>query len=812
MMRINKTIGTIIQRVLALLLAVSLFASGVDAFASPSASNTPKQEIVYINLNRDGSVDKIYVVNAFDLDADGKIIDYGNYTALRNMTSDENIVFDDQTVNIDAKAGKLYYEGVLSNNAIPWDFSIRYFLNGVETQAEALGGKSGALQMKMTVRENTDCDSPFFENYALQASFTLDTNRCKNIVAQNATAANVGRKKQLTYTILPGKGADVAISADVTDFEMDGIAINAVPISMDLDVAVENDADIQEALDGVAKLDDGAGDLNSGVAELLDGVTDLKDGAVDLKDGAEELYHGAVNLKDGEAELKNGVSDLDDGASELLDGSSDLHKGAKDLKKGASDLDDGAAKLLRGSLTMDQGLKDAQSGAGKLADGAKSLEAGAAQMKGGVESLTGGLQSISAQNDAMLGGAYSVFEQLTRQAETQINQSLAQMGISTISLTPENYDTVLTELMSTLRSAGGTPVTMPERAPADFIETAPTPPAQAGDDASKLPGENETPAVDEETPDAPAQTIPDEVLPAQSGSPAQSDPDDAAGNFSDGSADTQAVTLYSTVDDVPYLYAGDTAYQTISAIRAQLNDYKRFYLGLQGYTAGVSTVYDGARNLKKGADTLASGAAALREGAQPLYDGITVLKNGSAEMVAGLTELSTGSGKLLDGTITLEDGTTKLQNGVVALSDGTVRLLEGATSLYDGTIDLCDGTLSMKDGGVELLDGAVALYDGSVTLYDGTIELKDGTVKFRDKTSDLDTTIGDKITTAINEMIGADFQPASFVSPKNTAVEFVQFVIKTDAIEKPEEAEAEVEEEAPVGFWQKLRRLFGFES
>ena len=52
------------------LLPVSVFAA---------QENTPKEEVVYINLNADGSVKEINVVNIFDLDKDGQIIDYGKY-------------------------------------------------------------------------------------------------------------------------------------------------------------------------------------------------------------------------------------------------------------------------------------------------------------------------------------------------------------------------------------------------------------------------------------------------------------------------------------------------------------------------------------------------------------------------------------------------------------------------------------------------------------------------------------------------------------------------------------------------------------
>lgn len=53
---------------LSLTLAAALAVSPVTAWAEvPQEKNTPKEEVIYVNLKTDGSVDQIYVVNQFDL-------------------------------------------------------------------------------------------------------------------------------------------------------------------------------------------------------------------------------------------------------------------------------------------------------------------------------------------------------------------------------------------------------------------------------------------------------------------------------------------------------------------------------------------------------------------------------------------------------------------------------------------------------------------------------------------------------------------------------------------------------------------------
>ena len=79
------------NRIVACVMAVILSASmTISPLAAEAVPNTPKEEVVYVNLNTDGSVKEINVVNIFDLDKDGQIVDYGRYESLRNMTTTDN--------------------------------------------------------------------------------------------------------------------------------------------------------------------------------------------------------------------------------------------------------------------------------------------------------------------------------------------------------------------------------------------------------------------------------------------------------------------------------------------------------------------------------------------------------------------------------------------------------------------------------------------------------------------------------------------------------------------------------------------------
>ena len=101
------------------------------------------------------------------------------------------------------------------------------------------------------------------------------------------------------------------------------------------------------------------------------------------------------------------------------------------------------------------------------------------------------------------------------------------------------------------------------------------------------------------------------------------------------------------------------------------------------------------------------------------------------------------------------------------------------------------------------------LSDAVSELYGGTKKLASGTSEFVDKTSDMDTQISEEINSMTSSITGGDGETESFVSDKNTNVDSVQFVIKTEAIEKEEIPVSDPVEEEPLSFWQKLLRLFG---
>lgn len=333
-----------------LLTAAIVFAIAVPAIASEMP--TQKEEVVYGILGADGSIQNLYVVNSFQ---GGTIIDYGDYSEVSNMTSSEVLTQKADLITISTTANRFYYQGTLKEKVLPWHVAIQYELDGKEILASDLAGKDGTLEIKIDITQNKAINSAFFDNYMLQVSLTLDTEKCTAIESPNATIANAGKNKVVAHTVLPGNDRIISITAQVHDFEMPGIEMTAMPFAMRIDMP-----DIDNLKEDLASLSNAVSDLNDGVKELSDGVT--------------KIYSGAQKLADGSSDFANGLSELSNNSQKVLSASSKIKSALADMVKaidqgiGAFSLDDIAA--------LPGGLRQLSGGLAEIAEGMQTLKDG----------------------------------------------------------------------------------------------------------------------------------------------------------------------------------------------------------------------------------------------------------------------------------------------------------------------------------------------------------------------------------------------------------------------------------------------------
>jgi len=400
------------------LMTVLLVGSALPAYATDTP--TRKEEVVYSILNLEGNVENVYIVNIFN---GGKIIDYGNYTEIRNLTTSEKLNQNGDTITIDTAADKLYYQGTLESKELPWKIVIQYKLDGKEISGANLAGQSGALQIAISVTPNAKINRSFFDNYALQISLQLDSRLSENIKADNASIAEAGGNKQLIYTVLPGKGADISLTADVHDFEMEPITLNGIMLVFGMSVDEKDlTGQLSQLSAAIRELDDGAEDLLVGTDQITDGMKQYMEGLKAYKDGLAEFEAGASGLYAGVLNLNNGLSDLSGQNKTLLSGAQALQQAAFDavntqlattyLELGLPvltpqnystvlselpDLADAKAQL-DGAVQFTAGLKSYTDGVAQLNTGTTDLALGASQLKSSASGI------VAAAKDLYLGG------------------------------------------------------------------------------------------------------------------------------------------------------------------------------------------------------------------------------------------------------------------------------------------------------------------------------------------------------------------------------------------------------------------------
>lgn len=270
---------------------------------------TPKDEVVYATLDGSGAVNSIYVVNVLNPEKPGAVTDYGDYSSVTNLTDTAQIEQEGDAVTVDVGAGESFrYQGDLASKNLPWDVAVTYKLDGKAIDASELGGKSGLLEMEIAIKRNDAVDATFFDNYLLQISLVFASDKSSNVATPDGQIALSGSNTQVTFTGMPGKDGTFSVSADVTDFEMDGASFAAVPFSMVID-----SPDKDGLLSGFVQLSDGVG-------QLSDGASQLASGAQSLSSGADEMASGIAGIADGTAGIASGADGLASGASSLAEG------------------------------------------------------------------------------------------------------------------------------------------------------------------------------------------------------------------------------------------------------------------------------------------------------------------------------------------------------------------------------------------------------------------------------------------------------------------------------------------------------------
>lgn len=627
-----------------------------------------KDETVYVLAGADGSVQKIIVSDWLKNElGSASLTDKSGLSNIENVKGDESYSINGDNMTVwDAQGNDIYYQGDIQKE-LPVGLTVRYTLNGKAVSPEQLKGQSGKVTIRFdyenrqyeTVQINGQ-NQRIYVPFAMLTGMILDNDTFRNVTVTNGKLVNDGDRTVVVGLAFPGLQENLNLSRD----------------QLSIPSSVEITADVTDFSLGMT--------VTLACNDLFSQLGDVDLGSLDAA--------GSLNkLTDAMDQLLNGSSALYDGLTTLLDKSGELAAGVEELAQGAA----------------------------AIKAGADSLDEGAAELKAGLADLSEGLNKLSANSAALNGGAEQVFDSLLETATAQIRAK----GLTVPDLTIENYAEELNKLIKSLDETtvyenALTQVTAAVEKQRPLIkekvtaavrqeveakvtaavktEAATAAQAQVAENviwtATRMTKKDYDAAVAAGQIPQATQDAVNAAIQAQ-----LSDPDvqkqinaaveaqmasETVKNTIKAQTDAQMKTekVQTTIsqnvelqvkkaiaenmasDEVQkQLQAASAGSKTLIALKASLDDYNAFYLGLLDYTAGVDEAAEGSNELYAGAGDLKDGTAELRAGAAKLYAGVLQLKDGTPALVSGVTQLKDGAMQLSEGLQQLnKEGIQKL--------------------------------------------------------------------------------------------------------------------------------------------------------
>ena len=345
-------------------------------------------ENMYVNLDYYGNVDKVNVVKGCDLNGQTTITDYGNYTAVTNMSDYTEPVIEGNKVTWNVSPdykGRFYYKGELDAKkvALPWNFDVSYKLNGVPKNADELAGASGLIEIHIDAKFNdsADVNEYYKNNFVLAVAVMVDTNDCYSLEADGAQKQTIGSNSAVVFTALPGEDGDFTVRIGTDSFETSGVFMAMTPLTgSDL----EHVTDLKDAKDtwkeSGDEMHDSMQQMALSVEAMRDGINSLQNG-MNSAESARQTWSGA----------KDSILEGNDRAIETLSAVSDQLEAMIPHIETAKEAADTAHDSLGDIVDT---VREMQDPLNKLHSALKGVKSGSEDMASAVPSLNTLMQQI----------------------------------------------------------------------------------------------------------------------------------------------------------------------------------------------------------------------------------------------------------------------------------------------------------------------------------------------------------------------------------------------------------------------------------
>lgn len=277
----------------------------VQASLPASTAVFDKTEVVYVSLDATGAARSASVVNMFDVESGGQVVDFGPYGDVLSLSEDKPLSREGQATSFSVGEGAFLYQGNVSQPVIPWNISLSYELDGRSVSADEVAGAEGEVVIHLKTGRNEDADRAFYDSYMLQATFTLPAGTCSDVVAEQATLAMSGEDRTVAFTVLPGHDGDFTMKMNAKDFTLPAAQIVALPYTSVIEMpSADGMVDgVSELGDAVSRLASGAAQLDVGSSEFASGVGDFAAGSAQFGEGLSTLAASSDQLTEASAQV-----------------------------------------------------------------------------------------------------------------------------------------------------------------------------------------------------------------------------------------------------------------------------------------------------------------------------------------------------------------------------------------------------------------------------------------------------------------------------------------------------------------------------
>ena len=620
-----------------------------------------KDETVYVIAGSDGSPEKIIVSEWLkNTEKASKLEDSSELKNIKNVKDNAKYVIDKDNMKVWTAEGKdVYYQGEIDKK-LPVDISVSYTLDGKNVSAKELAGKSGRVTIKYSYKNNeartvnVDGQSlTMYVPFSVVTGLVLDDKAFSNVEVTNGRVINDGKRNIVMGFALPGMKENLGDAAN---------SLN-LPDTFEVTADVKNFS-VETSISVVS-------------SELFANVSSDK-----------------LSSLDG---IKSQLDEFANSASKLADGSSQLYDGLGTLLEKAGEIKTGTLKLYRGAVSLN--------------DGAKQFSEGTGELYKGTTELNEGLQALSSKSEQLNNGAAQIFDSLIAQANTE----LSARGLGAVSMTKDNYSSVLTSIIKNMDEGN--------------VRAIATQKARQTVEAQVHQNEAQIAAVVTEKikeqvlqnvlnasgismtveayknalasgtiPASVAQQI-DNAVAAQMSSEQVQSTIQAKVSAEINNQIEQAMNSPAVVQGIEEAVAkAKTGASSLTVLKGQLDKYNQFYQGLRQYTEGVDKAAKGSKKINYGVGQLAEKSKELQAGAATLEAGIKALMAGGDKLVGGVSQLNDGAKTLSEGMNRFnKEGVQKiveLFNGRFGELSARLKAMSDMAKSYDNFAGKTEGTKS----------------------------------------------------------------------------------------------------------------------